>query len=189
MRSIDEDKAIQEIQQRILDIQEVFRWHDGDSDTAVRMRAKMSGLEDALEIIKSSCTVDKAQEAAGTEAEMMDIEKLLPCPFCGGQAILIGISKGRFFRKSRYAIDESGADGFFIKCIGCRCDTGISLTKEEAIKTWSKRAEAEQQAREPIACGDYYKCPECGFEELTLVPYGKLNYCPKCGQKLKQRWD
>ncbi|MDE7436683.1 MAG: hypothetical protein K2N01_12815 [Lachnospiraceae bacterium] len=67
MRLIDADKAIQEIQQRIFDIQEVFRWYDGDSDTAVRMRAKMSGLEDALEIIKSSCTVDKAQEAAGTE--------------------------------------------------------------------------------------------------------------------------
>lgn len=48
----DRIDAEQEIQQKILEIQEGFmRW---DADTAVRMRNKMSGLAEALEIVRAA---------------------------------------------------------------------------------------------------------------------------------------
>lgn len=52
MQGKDLNRAEYEIQKKILEIQEGFmRW---DADTAVRMRSKMSGLAEALEIVRSA---------------------------------------------------------------------------------------------------------------------------------------
>lgn len=46
------DQIIQEIEQRILDIKDQLT-HTFDEDMAVRLRCKMDGLDEALDIVKS----------------------------------------------------------------------------------------------------------------------------------------
>jgi Lar family restriction alleviation protein len=64
--------------------------------------------------------------------KIAEIEKLLPCPFCGGEADLQEISSGPF------------GDGFC--SAGCNlCNIGWHKdTKEEAIAAWNQRAYLEQ---------------------------------------------
>ena len=50
-------------------------------------------------------------------------EKLLPCPFCGGEAELFNGGPGRAF----------------IMCDGCRC-TSDDGTTERIVAAWNRRA-------------------------------------------------
>ena len=56
--------------------------------------------------------------------------KLLPCPFCGGEAIL-----------HHNGLTEKD----HVTCLSCCCRTKDSITKEEAIKQWNTRKPMEKQ--------------------------------------------
>jgi Lar family restriction alleviation protein len=55
--------------------------------------------------------------------------KLLPCPFCGGEAIL-----------HHNGLTEKD----HVTCLDCCCRTKDSITKEEAIKQWNTRKPMER---------------------------------------------
>lgn len=61
----------------------------------------------------------------------MNEQKLKPCPFCGGEAIIIHEA----FRKNIYGVDVIGT------AIGCdNCNAQMFYRdKEEAIEAWNKR--------------------------------------------------
>ena len=57
-------------------------------------------------------------------------EKLLPCPFCGGDAYLV--------------TDDETASLYGVQCF--RCDAGIPSEKKtvkEAVEAWNRRASDE----------------------------------------------
>ena len=60
--------------------------------------------------------------------------KLLPCPFCGGEAI--PCSAGNHFATEK----------FFVSCGVCGVETPrIARTRKEAIAAWNSRAEPESK--------------------------------------------
>ena len=65
------------------------------------------------------------------------MEKLKPCPFCGGEASLFTTDE----------IGYLGSDRFTTKCNGCFCGTGHYAGPERAIEAWNRRA---QPANEPL---------------------------------------
>lgn len=67
-------------------------------------------------------------------------ETLKNCPFCGGEAKLVGFStKKGLFKKSSYTDDKTKADGFLVKCLVCGCNTGMNLDENSAISAWNRR--------------------------------------------------
>ena len=74
------------------------------------------------------------------------MDKLLPCPFCGGEATL---------KTTRKSDGQISYDSSYVLCLDCR-STGLSFTKyydvsqhpeQEAIAAWNRRA---QPANEPL---------------------------------------
>ena len=55
-------------------------------------------------------------------------EKLKPCPFCGGEALLWEIKD---------------CDCYRVFCTKCPCCMGINLEKDEAIEAWNRRVDDE----------------------------------------------
>lgn len=51
------------------------------------------------------------------------MDKLKPCPFCGGKALLWGFI------------------GYVVKCTLCGVETIIYETEEEATEAWNRRAD------------------------------------------------
>ena len=118
-------------------------------------------------------------------------EKLLPCPFCGGEAELI-----------------TGAhrDGGYIEncaCVRCKKCGARSYEFHECVtpdevqgyasETWNRRAERTcRMEQDPDY--DFVRCSACGYEEESnvlvavgeggLVVYGG-NYCPNCGARVE----
>jgi len=64
---------------------------------------------------------------------------LKPCPFCGGEATLVHISR-------------MGYDGSVVKCHGCNCQiegkwfrvSTSYASDEKAIEAWNRRADDER---------------------------------------------
>ena len=59
-------------------------------------------------------------------------EKLKPCPFCGGKAVL----------KSYRFVNE-----FSVRCQSCGSTTDDFKTSEEAIAIWNKRSPSESKVK------------------------------------------
>lgn len=73
-------------------------------------------------------------------SEQKAIEKLKPCPFCGGQAN-IGIVK--YPEDSNAARLNKRFEGYFLHCEQCSAALRFGLsyaTEDEAVKAWNKRA-------------------------------------------------
>lgn len=96
---------------------------------------------------------DKGQEARG---------KLLPCPFCGGEAVL-----------------EHGteyAPWFEVDCPNCDAEGPVRPTEAEAIEAWNKRA--ERTAKPKKGAYDLIRC-DCGMPVSS-----NYDFCPRCKAKL-----
>lgn len=81
--------------------------------------------------------------------------KLLPCPFCGGEAEY-------YKRYIGYGSSGLGAhDWFSVKCEKCRTKSDEYKTEAEAIAAWNRRAEPESVSL--VRCGECakYQSPNC----------------------------
>lgn len=73
----------------------------------------------------------------------MNETELLPCPFCGGQAILKCITD----------VSAPAADDWWVSCIGCRVErpstrkSEIVHSRDEAIAAWNRRSGSWQPLR------------------------------------------
>ena len=97
--------------------------------------------------------------------------KLLPCPFCGGEAELTGFE----------------APEYWVWCPNCKASTDAHTGKQSAINAWNTRAERtchdyNASAREHGAYLFMWRCSNCGESYDTEMD--KLNYCPNCGAKV-----
>ena len=109
--------------------------------------------------------------------------ELLPCPFCGGEAKIVG----------------SVLDGFFAYCPNCGAGAVRKNEKAEAIEAWNTRYERtcknikDQLHRigaTEFMCSEcrayyadaeaYYAYLSCDDDEREV----KTNYCPNCGAKV-----
>ena len=86
--------------------------------------------------------------------------ELLPCPFCGGEALPI-------------------YGGKRIMCLDCSLNTKLYKTADEAIAAWNTRVE---RTCKRVWLEDWlWRCSECGSQHDTAHLY---NYCPNCGAKV-----
>lgn len=58
-------------------------------------------------------------------------DKLKPCPFCGGQAIV----------SEAHTVADETLGLCFVFCKSCRAETSLYRIKQEAIKAWNRRVE------------------------------------------------
>lgn len=100
---------------------------------------------------------------------------LKPCPFCGGEAMII----------------HSILDACFITCENNDCMAGqkVYSTKAEAIAAWNARTERTcmlirhgSLANMPsFVC---WSCSECGFGWHHSEYDKQFSFCPNCGAKV-----
>lgn len=100
---------------------------------------------------------------------------LKPCPFCGGEAQVIGKQyEGKF-------------------CVGCSDDTCMGFSglgwlydsEDGAAAAWNRRAERTCRV---VPTGDEYgtsRCTECGQTASADMWGSLLRYCPNCGAKVE----
>ena len=122
---------------------------------------------------------------------MRDESKLLPCPFCGGEAEIVE--------------DMDGTDRVCrAECRSCRCGTPYEYVAADAAEDWNGRAgrtcsfpivrdEEELERRkgltraEMTTC-DIPTCRRCTACGLQLKPYpdmpGWIRHCPSCGARV-----
>lgn len=60
-------------------------------------------------------------------------EKLKPCPFCGGEAVLHKAERESFLMGKTISLDQ-------ISCASCGVNTSVFGNEEDAIKAWNRRA-------------------------------------------------
>jgi Lar family restriction alleviation protein len=61
-------------------------------------------------------------------------EKLKPCPFCGGQAVLHKAERESFLMAKTIFLSQ-------ISCASCGVNTGVFKEEDNAIKAWNRRTE------------------------------------------------
>ena len=129
-------------------------------------------------------------------------ETLLPCPFCGGEAMTLTDSHVIAVKTSVGCQDDE-----------CRGFIGLSWlydTEAEAIAAWNTRSdyygyeqaaiEAWESVKEwntrnagtchsidPVDSGEFFICSNCNFGagRVEFIP----NYCPSCGCKVVKNDD
>lgn len=94
-------------------------------------------------------------------------DKLKPCPFCGGEAVL------RYIKPhTHYIVDMPDyGGGAFIECTECTC--GISAeTEDGAIKAWNTRKPMDRIVEQLEENADYEPVDfDCGDVACTAIDY------------------
>jgi Lar family restriction alleviation protein len=98
------------------------------------------------------------------------MEKLKPCPFCGGSDIDI-------------RTDDAGLSWYSF-CNGCGVSCGYSITKDDVMNAWNMRVPTVEPVKHgkwiEIDIKDYKAlCSECGTWSPVM---GK--FCPECGARM-----
>ena len=81
--------------------------------------------------------------------------KLLPCPFCGGEAKF-----GTF-------------NHFWIECTNCEMETPYMENEEELVALWNTRKSIDDMVKQLEKASDYYECDEQGREYVQMVDLSK----------------
>lgn len=108
-------------------------------------------------------------------------DKLLPCPFCGGEAHII-------------SAEFMGTEWYIAQCRDVNCPSNLMETNslERAIEAWNTRADGQRTchinriASESNPLEDVYECDACGWryvEPIDVIGFD-WEYCPKCGAKV-----
>ena len=101
--------------------------------------------------------------------------ELKPCPFCGGEAVLVP------------TLDTTVRE-WFVTCANLHCNVLACRTKRfyteaEAIEAWNTRAERTCRKINPSE-KDWFVCSECRGQCMG-DQYGELpNYCANCGAEV-----
>lgn len=109
----------------------------------------------------------------------MSVDKLKPCPFCGGEAMVIGG-------------EDSGYAAYCQECNGDgHCEVGWFFTAEDAAEAWNTRAERTCHADRHGGYTYRFECSACGYSSLTHNCEMRMDelprYCPNCGAKVVER--
>ncbi|MDR1001693.1 MAG: Lar family restriction alleviation protein [Oscillospiraceae bacterium] len=104
-------------------------------------------------------------------------DKLLPCPFCGGEAVMLCDMDGNFYVKC-----DSVGD--------CRAESGRYTTNTEAAHFWNLR-HSELRVKTDLhtvlsqvttnkSCFVVFECPNC--HSISLHPKNRIdgNRCGNC---------
>ena len=106
------------------------------------------------------------------------MDKLKPCPFCGGEA--------HTFHNYLWHVKCDGTGGNYY----CVMGFGAFVTEAEAIAAWNRRAETvEQRTCRNVYEKGHFKCSECGHYTQARMVYrdgepADPRYCPNCGAKV-----
>lgn len=102
-------------------------------------------------------------------------DKLLPCPFCGGETRMAHTTQLWEPRKSYWA-----------KCSSCHMSGRHYQTEAEAIAAWNTRAERTCRWEYPQGVNGwvgYMVCSSCG-EKYDETVTDTARYCPNCGARI-----
>ncbi|MBQ6453712.1 MAG: Lar family restriction alleviation protein [Coriobacteriales bacterium] len=102
------------------------------------------------------------------------MEKLIPCPFCGGVA---SIKINDFF--------DGTPDGTRLYTPKCKCGAGIVevfRTEAEAVKAWNTRYERTCHFKPFKGETERGVCSVC-----SALMYESNCYCPNCGAKVVEK--
>lgn len=106
------------------------------------------------------------------------MDELRPCPFCGGEAHVVGKPHEAVF------------------CVGCGDDTCLGFsglgwlygTEEEAAAAWNRRAERTCRIDMPVIDWETgetdYRCSFCGFSADPQDWAETYACCPRCGSRV-----
>uniref|UniRef100_UPI00359C8F0A Lar family restriction alleviation protein n=1 Tax=Collinsella bouchesdurhonensis TaxID=1907654 RepID=UPI00359C8F0A len=98
---------------------------------------------------------------------------LLPCPFCGGEALNVEW------------VTSHDERGWAVACKNPEClmnqGARILRTEAEAAEAWNRRAERTCHVIDHGAVG---ACSACGAECFGSPEGNKGTYCPNCGAKV-----
>lgn len=142
---------------------------------------------ETVELIRASITEDSCQ--------VVDSDMLLPCPFCGGDAIAFSEDAGW---------DHTGTNVYRAYC-GCHneeCAIGVELfhsgydlcderddgdttcsgLMDKAIEAWNRRA--ERTCHDEAESQQSFLCSECGWFWNDQEDELGFSYCPNCGAKV-----
>ena len=117
----------------------------------------------------------------GTEAGGKTYD-LLPCPFCGGEAVFQEYTG----RAVEVALANRCDVPAMIKCERCGAmvsfNTGTRSTRRDAADAWNRRVERTcHYVYDKEICA--WRCSECG----GLEPVGyHVRYCPDCGARIAE---
>ena len=96
------------------------------------------------------------------------MDKLMPCPFCGGRATV----KTRYIGYGSIGLGEH--DEYRVVCKECRASNDEYRREAEAIAAWNRRADAVQVVR----------CVDCKYRELAKVNCKGYTICPASGMEI-----
>lgn len=103
--------------------------------------------------------------------------ELLPCPFCGGEAVLYNGNYGWNVRC------KDGKITVFTDCPAKKTGEIDYDTEEDAIVAWNTRAERMCHIVEtPLGIHDDTTAEVCSECRVTIDR--DCNYCPNCGAKV-----
>ena len=114
-------------------------------------------------------------------------DKLLPCPFCGGEDFLedcgnAAESIGQKGRMYWHRVICKNCNGRIDNCDGdLRYNGSPLVAKDIAHKKWNTRAERTCRMETDESCQNWNSCSECDADYYTDQP---LNYCPNCGARV-----
>lgn len=99
------------------------------------------------------------------------MSELKPCPFCGGDAKVVGCGNGmRAF-----------------ECLRCGASTACTFKTDGSMRLWNARAERTCEVEGSYT--DNWEYQTWGFElscghDVSMLVNEPPNYCPNCGAKV-----